>query len=117
MFSLIQTLGPIAIVPVFQHTPLMISATRPEIDAAELVDRASRNYRVETVGREQVLIQTAPLSLVDQLDDLKSFGARNFRIDLCYGVDSAEEASDVVRRILAGSDVPGSDCNFSRGLS
>jgi putative protease len=116
IFALAQQLGPSAIVPVFQHSPLMISATRPETESGELTDRSQRTFRTETNGREFVLVNTTPFCLTDQLDDLKAFGARRFRIDLCYGIDSAEQAAGLVSGILSGKPIQGDPLNFSRGL-
>lgn len=116
IFALTEQIGSSAIVPVYQHTPLMISATRPETDSNELTDRSQRTFRIETNGREYVLFNTVPYSLLEQLDDLQAFGARNFRIDLCYGIDSAEQAKDLVKQIIAGDAVDGDPLNFSRGL-
>ena len=110
--SLIETLGGAAVVPVYQHTPLMISATRPEAIGSELSDRSRRTFHVEKNGREFVLFNDVPFSLLNHLDDLKAAGARRFRIDLCYGDVSA----GLVPQILAGEPVPGSDGNYSRGL-
>lgn len=116
LFELIGKLGPAAMVPVYQHTPLMISATRPEAASNELTDRSERAFRVEKNGREFVLINKEAFSLAEQLDDLKAFGARHFRIDLSYGIDSDEEAVELVSRLTAGKPVDGHDRNFSRGL-
>lgn len=115
-YSLIEQLGGAAIVPVYQHSPLMISATKPAGSADVLTDRARRNYRIEEAGREFVMINETPFSLTDHLGALKAHGARSFRIDLCYGIDSSEDAADLVRRILSGQSVPGHDGNFARGL-
>jgi putative protease len=112
MFSLIEQLGGAAIVPVYQHTPLMISATNPAATGTELTDRSRRAFRVEQTGHEFVLVNETPFSLTDHLDELKARGARRFRIDLSYGSDGA----DVVRRIISGSSVPGHTGNFDRGL-
>ncbi len=111
-YALIEQLGDAAIVPVYQHTPLMISATRPAADGAELTDRSQRTFRVEPNGREFVLISETPFSLTGHLDELKAKGARSFRIDLSYGMDSAEEAVDIVHRIISGRSVPGHSGNF-----
>ncbi|MDF7800957.1 DUF3656 domain-containing protein [Pontiellaceae bacterium B1224] len=116
IFALTQQLGSAAIVPIFQHSPLMISATRPETESGELTDRSQRTFRTETNGREFVLVNTTPFSLADQLDDLKAFGARHFRIDLCYGIDSPEQAARLVSDILSDKPVAGDPLNFSRGL-
>ena len=110
--ALIGRLGGAAVVPIYQHTPLMISATRPEAAGDELQDRSHRGFRVEQNGREFVLFSETPFSLVSHLDTLKAAGARRFRIDLSYGDVSAE----IVSKILAGEPVPGSDGNYSRGL-
>jgi putative protease len=114
LFALIEQLGDAAIVPVYQHTPLMISATEPAIHGAELTDRAQRHFRVERSGREFVLFSDVPFSLVGHLDELKARGARRFRIDLSYGAD--DRAAETVRTLLAGGAVCGDDANFARGL-
>lgn len=116
LFELIRQLGPAAIVPVYQHTPLMISATKPEAVSSELSDRSQREFQLETNGHEFVLINKTPFSLAEHLDDLSAFGARQFRIDLSYGVKTDEKAQDLVRRIIARESVPGDSLNFSRGL-
>ncbi|QHI69920.1 peptidase U32 family protein [Tichowtungia aerotolerans] len=112
LFSLIEELGDAAIVPVFQHTPLMISATRPEASGSALADRSHRTFRVEQTGHEFVLLNEEPFSLTDHLTELKERGARHFRIDLCYG----EYSADLVQKIISGGSVPGSSANFLRGL-
>lgn len=116
LFALIEQLGAAAIVPVYQHTPLMISATRPEADGAELTDRARRTFHVEQAGRQFVLLDETPFSLTGHLDKLKANGARCFRIDLSYGMSSPVEAADIVRRIISGAGVSGHTGNFDRGL-
>ena len=113
--ALVEQLGGAAVVPVCQHTPLMISATRPESAGNAVTDRARRTFRVESTGREFVLFDETPFSLVNRLDELKACGARHFRIDLSYGVDSGE-AAELVERILSGHPVPGQSANFIRGL-
>ncbi len=110
--ALIEQLGGAAIIPVYQHTPLMISATRPAADGSELADRSRRPFHVEQAGREFVLINETPFSLTGHLDELKAKGARRFRIDLSYGDTSPE----LVQRIIAGSSVTGHAGNFDRGL-
>ena len=116
IYSLIDQLGGAAIIPVYQHTPLMISATRPEADGADLTDHSRRKLRVEPSGREFVLTGETPFSITDHLADLKARGARRFRIDLCYGTNSTEQVADLVRRITSGQSVPGETGNFLRGL-
>jgi len=116
LFALIGQLGGAAIVPVYQHTPLMISATRPAADGSELTDRSRRAFRVEQAGRQFVLFDEMPFSLAGYLDDLKAKGARCFRIDLSYGMNSPAEAADIVRRIVSGATVSGHAGNFDRGL-
>lgn len=132
--ALIEQLGAAAVIPVYQHTPLMISATRPAANMKtpaevsgptvscrpgdptrrmlELTDRSRRPFRVEQAGREFVLINETPFSLTGHLDELKAKGARRFRIDLSYGDTSPE----LVQRIISGSSVPGHSGNFDRGL-
>jgi putative protease len=116
LFALIGQLGGAAIVPVYQHTPLMISATRPAADGSELIDRSRRTFRVEQAGRQFVLLDAMPFSLTGHLDNLRAKGARCFRIDLLYGMTSPAEAADIVRRIVSGAMVPGHTGNFDRGL-
>jgi putative protease len=112
MKALIGRLGSAAVVPVYQHTPLMISATRPEAGRGVLEDRSRRRFCVEPVGREFVLFSETPFSLLKHLDELTAAGARSFRIDLCYG----DVSPDLVQQILDGTSVPGDAANFSRGL-
>jgi putative protease len=112
LFALIEQLGDAAIVPVYQHTPLMISATKPVADGTELTDRSRRPFYVEQAGREFVLINETPFSLTGHLDELKAKGARRFRIDLSYG----DTSPGIVQRIISGSSVPGHSGNFDRGL-
>jgi hypothetical protein len=112
MKALIGRLGSAAVVPVYQHTPLMISATRPEAGRGVLEDRSRRRFCVEPVGREFVLFSETPFSLLKHLDELTAAGARSFRIDMCYG----DVSPDLVQQILAGTSVPGDAANFSRGL-
>lgn len=113
LFALIDQLGDAAIVPVYQHTPLMISATRPAADGDELTDRSRRAFHVEQTGHEFVVTNETPFSLTDHLDELKAKGARRFRIDLSYG----EVPPELVERILSGHSVPGHTGNFGRGLT
>lgn len=116
LFALIEQLGGAAVVPVYQHTPLMISATRPAADGDELTDSSQRKFRVEQTGRQFAFLNETPFSLTGHLNELKAKGARRFRIDLSYGIDSPAEAADIVRSITSGSSVPGHAGNFSRGL-
>jgi putative protease len=116
LFALIGQLGGAAIVPVYQHTPLMISATRPAADGLELTDRSRRAFRIEQAGRQFVLLDETPFSLTGHLDDLRAKGARCFRIDLSYGMTSPAEAADIVRRMVSGATVSGHTGNFDRGL-
>ncbi|MEI8206588.1 MAG: U32 family peptidase [Kiritimatiellales bacterium] len=116
LFALIGQLGDAAVVPVYQHTPLMISATRPAADGSELTDSSQRKFRVEQTGQQFAFLNETPFSLTGHLDELKAKGARRFRIDLSYGVDSPAEAADLVRRITSSLAVPGHAGNFARGL-
>jgi putative protease len=116
LFALIEQLGDAAVVPVYQHTPLMISATKPAADGDELTDSSQRKFRVEQTGRQFAFLNETPFSLTGHLDELKAKGARRFRIDLSYGIDSPAEAADIVRRITSGSSVSGHAGNFARGL-
>jgi len=133
-FTLIEQLGDAAIVPVYQHTPLMISATKPAVNIRtpaegsgptedcrpgdltrrnlELTDRSRRAFRVEPAGHEFVISNETPFSLTGHLDELKAHGMRRFRIDLSYG----ESSPELVQRILSGHSVPGHAGNFARGL-
>ena len=115
-YALIEELGDAAVVPVYQHTPLMISATRPVAAGTELTDRSRWTFRVENIGRQCVLFNEIPFSLTDRLNELKAKGARRFRIDLSYGISLPEAAADIVRRFISGSAVPGNTGNFSRRL-
>ena len=115
-YALIDRLGNAAVVPVYQHTPLMISSTRPAADGTELTDRSRRKFRVETNGRQFVVFNETPFSLTDRLNELKAKGAHRFRIDLSYGTSSPDAAADIVRRITAGLTVAGHTGNFSRFL-
>lgn len=112
LFALIEQLGSAAVVPVYQHTPLMISATRPAAKREKLTDRHGRTFRMEQNGREFVLFDEKPFSLMDHLDELKSKGANRFRIDLSYG----DNSSALIARMLAGGTVTGDSGNFYRGL-
>ncbi|MCU0857280.1 MAG: DUF3656 domain-containing protein, partial [Pontiellaceae bacterium] len=116
LYTLIKQLGDAALVPVYQHTPLMISATRPAAAGTTLTDRSRRRFRIESSGHEFVLTNETPFSLADRLVELKARGARHFRIDLSYGTDSANEAADLVCRIMSGRPVPGHSGNFDRTL-
>jgi putative protease len=137
-FTLIEQLGGAAVVPVYQHTPLMISATKPSVNTKtpaegsgptvgcrpeaptrrmlELTDRSRREFRVEQSGQEFVVTNETPFSLTGHLDELKAKGARRFRIDLSYGIDSPSEAAEIVQRIISGNSVSGHTGNFLRGL-
>ncbi|VGO15797.1 putative protease YdcP [Pontiella desulfatans] len=114
--ALLGLLGGRAIVPVYQHTPLMISATPP--DAGEILsDRKKKPMKVEKNGDEHVLIYEEPFSLIEHLDELREAGARNFRIDLTYGIRDAAHAAEVVRDALEG--LPPAEChdgNYGRTL-
>lgn len=125
LYWLIRQLGDAAVVPAYQHTPLMISATRPAVDCRpddlsrrvlELTDRSKRKFRTERSGRQFVLVNTEPFSLAGRLDELKAEGARCFRIDLSYGIDFPSEAADIVNRIISGAAVAGHTGNFDRNL-
>lgn len=116
MAALLEQLGSAAVVPVFQHTPLMISATRPAADGCRMSDRSQREFHVEESGREFVFVNDAPFSLSDRLDELKAYGAQRFRIDLSYGIDSTEDVQALVQCILSGLRVSGHCGNFVRGL-
>ena len=116
LFALIGPLGDAAVVPVYQHTPLMISATRPATGGLELTDRSRRTFHIEESGREFVLVKDAPFSLAAHLDELKANGARRFRIDLSYGMNSPAEAAETVRLLLENKKVPGVTGNFSGQL-
>ncbi len=113
---LIPQLGDAAIVPIYQHTPLMISATRPATHGEKFTDRSRRSFRVEQNGQQFVLVNETPFSLVEHFDELEAFGARRFRIDLCYGIDTPQQAADLVRSITAGLPFPGHPGNFTREL-
>jgi putative protease len=115
-FALIEQLGDAAVVPVYQHTPLMISATKPAASGDELIDRSRREFHVEQSGQEFVVTNETPFSLTGHLDELKAHGARRFRIDLSYGIDSPSEAAEFVQQIISGVAVSGHTGNFSRGL-
>ena len=116
LFALIEQLGEAAVIPVYQHTPLMISATRPAADGDELDDSSQRKFRVEQTGQQFVFLNETAFSLTGHLDELKAKGARRFRIDLSYGIDSPQQATDIVRLITSGNSVPGHAGNFARGL-
>ena len=116
LYALIEQLGDAAVIPVYQHTPLMISATNPAADEGRLTDRSRRSFRVEQNGRQFVLVNETPFSLADHLDELKAHGARRFRIDLSYGTRSPGEIAEIVRCLLAGRPVSGHSGNFLRGL-
>lgn len=116
LYALIEELGDAAVIPVYQHTPLMISATNPAADEGRLTDRSRRNFRVEQNGWQFVLVNETPFSLADHLDELKTKGACSFRMDLSYGIYAPDEASDLVRCMITGQPVPGHSGNFLRGL-
>ena len=108
-FALIDELGDGAIVPVYQHTPLMISATQPAADGNELIDRSNRAFRVETNGREFVVVNEVPFSLANHMDELQAAGARHFRIDLSYS--PTEKAQEIIDDLA-----PGHSGNFNAHL-
>ncbi len=114
--ALIEALGGAAIVPVYQHTPLMISATKPAADATELTDRSNCVFRVEQTGQQFVLVNKEPFSLAGKTDGLQAAGARRFRIDLCYGIDTPDQAGQLVEHFIAGRPVPGHTGNYSGQL-
>ena len=114
--ALLRILGDRAIVPAYQYTPLMISASRPDSGAA-LSDRNQRAMRIEQNGNQYVLIDEAPFSLIGHMDELRANGARCFRIDLTYGVDSAPEAARIIRRVIQEEILPDShDGNWAKTL-
>ncbi len=114
--ALLGVLGGRAIVPVYQHTPLMISATRPEAEA-HLSDRNKRPMKIERSGDQYVLIFEEPFSLIEHLDELRAAGARCFRIDLTYGVQDPGCAAEMIRSARAGRPIRGSyDGNYRRAL-
>ncbi|WP_168433495.1 peptidase U32 family protein [Pontiella sulfatireligans] len=114
--ALIPQLGDAAIVPVYQHTPLMISATPPAGHEEKLTDRSRRSFRIEKNGRQFVVVGKTPFSLVEHFDELKELGARRFRIDLCYGIDTSEQAGDIVHKIIHAQPINGHSGNFNREL-
>ncbi len=114
--ALLGVLGDRAIVPIYQHTPLMISATKPAADE-HLADRKDRPMKIEKNGDQFVLIFEQPFSLVEHLDALRAAGARNFRIDLTYGVEDAGDAAEIIRKTRKGLPMPGSyDGNYGKTL-
>ncbi|MDF7824163.1 DUF3656 domain-containing protein [Pontiellaceae bacterium B12227] len=114
--ALIGLMGNRAIVPVYQHTPMMISATPPD-SGDHLSDRRNKPMHVEKSGDQFVLIFEEPFSLVEHLDELREAGGRNFRIDLTYGVADAQHAAEIIRDTLAGLPMIGShDGNYGRTL-
>ncbi|MBN2702956.1 MAG: U32 family peptidase [Pontiellaceae bacterium] len=114
--ALIKLLGDRAIVSVYQHTPLMISATRPDCGET-LIDRDKRSMRIEQNGDPYILIDEAPFSLIEHLDELRAVGAHNFRMDLTYGVHTAADAARILRSAFAGESIAGShDGNYRRTL-
>ncbi len=115
LLPLIEALGDSAIVPVYQHTPLMISATKPAADSNKLIDRSNRAFRIEKTGREFVFVNETPFSLAGKLDELQAAGARRFRIDLCYGADL--DAKTIVENFIAGRPVPGHTGNMDHQLT
>ncbi|MCF7849678.1 MAG: U32 family peptidase [Kiritimatiellales bacterium] len=116
LYALIEQLGDAAIVPVYQHTPLMISATRPAANRDELTDRSRRAFRIEKNGRQFVVVGETPFSLANQLEELKANGERHFRIDLCYGIDTTQQAADIVHSITTDHATDGHPGNFARKL-
>ena len=114
--ALVAALGDRAVVPVYQHTPLMISATRPAADGRELKDRSRRMFRIESCGKQFVVVRDTPFSLAESLLRLQTAGACRFRVDLCYGGATPQEAAEVVRRLMSGIAVSGLDGNATRQL-
>ena len=114
--ALLAVLGERAIVPVYQHTPLMISAARPE-SGEQISDRKNKSMKIEKNGEQFVLIFEEPFSLVEHLDELREAGARNFRVDLTYGVEDADAAATIIRKSMKGLPLAGSyDGNYRRTL-
>lgn len=114
--ALLSLLGDRAILPIYQHTPLMISATRPEGETT-LTDRQQRTLHIEQYNNLYTLIFEEPFSLIEHLDELREAGARHFRIDLTYGIHAAHHAAEVIRAALNGTPIPGSyDGNYHRTL-
>ncbi|MBN2161765.1 MAG: DUF3656 domain-containing protein, partial [Pontiellaceae bacterium] len=116
MKALLRLLGDRAIVPIYQHTPLMISATRPESGDA-LSDRHSKPMRIEKSGDQFVLIYEEPFCLIRHINELKAAGARRFRIDLTYGIHDAAQAAGIIRNLFAGNNISDShNGNYARTL-
>ncbi|MEI6892340.1 MAG: DUF3656 domain-containing protein [Pontiella sp.] len=114
--SLLAILGDRAMITIYQHTPMMVSATMPNSGNA-LFDRRKKPMRIEKNGDQFVLIFEEPFCLMDHLDELRSAGARHFRIDLTYGVDTTEQATEIIRRILRGETFSDHhDGNYNRSL-
>ena len=114
--ELVRLLGDRAIVVVYQHTPLMVSATPPDA-GGELSDRKKRTMRIERNGDLYVLIFEEPFSLTEYLDELRKAGGRHFRVDLTYGVYDARQATGIIRNTMAGLPTNGShDGNYGRAL-
>jgi putative protease len=114
--ALLPLLGDRAIVPVYQHTPLMISATPPN-SGDTLSDRKKQTMRIEQNDDQFVLFFEEPFSLIEHLDELRTEGARNFRIDLTYGIRDAQQAAEIIRSSMKGKPIGGSyDGNYNRTL-
>ena len=116
VFALLALLGHRAIVPVYQHTPLMISATKPEA-GPQLSDRKKRAMQVEQDGNQHILIFEDPFCLLEHLPELKEAGARHFRIDLSYGIRDKQHAKDVIKALINHKTIPNHyDGNYSKTL-
>ena len=114
--AVLNLLGDRAIVPIYQHTPLMISATEPDAGST-LSDRQKNSMHIEKSGDQFVLIFDEPFCLMDHLEELRAAGARRFRIDLTYGVNDSAQAADIIRKIFHGDSFPDShDGNYERTL-
>jgi putative protease len=114
LLVLIRELGDSAVIPVYQHTPLMISATKPAADGSKLIDRSNRAFRVESNGRQFIVVNEIPFSLTGKLNELQAAGAHRFRIDLCYSDHST--AKEIVQNVIAGRTVAGHTGNLNGHL-
>ena len=101
----------------YQHTPLFISETAPDLPLAapetHLTDRRKRAFTVQQIDGRWITVLDAPFCIADRLAET---GATRFRIDLSWSPVSAC-TSETIAIIRAGrTPLNAHVANFDRGF-
>jgi U32 family peptidase len=130
--ELLASLGPLATVVVYQHTPLFVSETCPRANLSGVCPGRTRctfqrldvvsdfGNRVRILNRNcrAITVAEEPFCLAGSLEELARAGAESFRVDLQYGELAPEEARRVWRLLRSGQRFPGGHPgNYGRGRS